>query len=118
VAVEQARLFEDAVNARRAAGSDVVVEHHEGQPAVAFEGEEGVEVNDGFLFLGFKPVVAGDPGVVFVGLAVAVFPGVPLGGGDTDPEEEAGDGNTGLAGPAVDEVHEGVTGIVGNPASL
>jgi hypothetical protein len=77
-----------------------------------------VEVDDGLLFLGFEPVVAGDPGVVFVGLAVAVLPGVPLGGGDAEPEEEADNGDAGFAGPAVDEVDDVVAGIVGNPASV
>jgi hypothetical protein len=42
-----------------------------------------MEVADGLLLLVFEPVIAGNPGIVFVGLAVAVFPGVPLGGGQT-----------------------------------
>jgi hypothetical protein len=63
-------------------------------------------------------VVAWDPGIVLVGLAVAVLPGVPLGAGQAEPEEEAGDGDAGLVGPAVDEVDDGVTGIVGNPESF
>jgi hypothetical protein len=77
-----------------------------------------MEVQDGPLFLGFEPVVARDPGVVLVGLAVAVLPGVPLGGGQAQPQEEAGDGDAGLAGPAVDEVNDLVAGVVGNPASV
>jgi hypothetical protein len=95
-----------------------LVEHHEGQAAVALQREQGVEVEDGLLLRGFEPVVARDPGVVLVGLAVAVLPGVPLGGGQAEPQQEAGDGEAGLAGPAVDEVYEGIAGIVGNPASL
>jgi len=55
---------------------------------------------------------------VFVGLAVALLPGVPLGGGQAEPDEEGGDGEAGLAGPALDEVNDGVAGIVGNPESL
>ena len=74
-----------------------------------------MEVEDGFAFLGLQPVVTRDPGIVFVDLAVAVLPGMPLGGGDAEPEQEAGDGNAGLAGPGVDEVDEGIAGIVGNP---
>jgi hypothetical protein len=77
-----------------------------------------VEVNNGLFLVGFEPVVAGDPGVVLVGLAVAVLPGVPLGGGQAEPEQEASDGDAGFAGPAVDEVDEGVAGVVGNPASV
>src|SRR5262249_4540399 len=59
-----------------------------------------------------------DPGVVLVGPAVAVLPRVPLGGGQAEPQQEAGDGNAGRAGPAIDEVHDGVAGIVGNPESV
>jgi hypothetical protein len=77
-----------------------------------------VEVNNGLFLVGFEPVVAGDPGIVLVGLAVAVLPGVPLGGGQAEPEQEASDGDAGFAGPAVDEVDEGVAGVVGNPASV
>jgi hypothetical protein len=77
-----------------------------------------MEVEDGLFLLGLQPVVARDPGVVLVGLAVAVLPGVPLGGGQAEPEQEAGDGNTGFAGPAVDEIDDLVAGIVGNPTSV
>src|SRR5262245_53598394 len=118
MAVEQPGPAQDAVDAGGATGHDVPVEHHEGQAAVALQGVLAVEVDNG-LFLGVvEPVVAGDPGVVLVGLAVAQLPGVPLGGRQADPQEAAGNGDARLAGPAVDEVHEGVAGIVGNPASV
>jgi hypothetical protein len=42
-----------------------------------------MEVADGLFLLVFQPVIARNPGIVFVGLAVAVLPGVPLGGGQT-----------------------------------
>jgi hypothetical protein len=63
-------------------------------------------------------VVAWDPGVVLVGLAVTILPGVPLGGGDADPDQEAGYGDAGFVGPAVDKIDDGIAGVVGNPASL
>ena len=106
VPVEPASLLEDAVNAGRATDSDVGVDHHEGQAAVTLQGEECLEVEDGLTFLGFEPVVTGDPGVVLVDLAVAVLPRVPLGGGQAEPEQEAGDGNAGFVGPAVDEIDD------------
>ena len=118
MAVEQARRLEDAVNAGRAARGDVLVEHHEGQAAVALQREPGVEVEDGLFFLGLEPVVAGDPGVVLIGLTVAVLPGVPLGGGQAQPQQEAGDGDAGLAGPVVDEIDDLVAGVVGNPEAV
>jgi hypothetical protein len=117
-AVEQPGRLEDAVDAGRATGDDVLVEHHEGQAPVALQREQRVEVADGLLFLGLEPVVAWDPGVVFVGLAVAVLPGVPLGGGQAEPQQEASDGKGGVVGPAVDEINDLVAGVVGNPESV
>jgi hypothetical protein len=67
-----------------------------------------MEVADGLFLLVFEPVVAWDPGIVFVGLAVAVLPGMPLGGGQAEPQQEAGDGNAGLVGPSVDEIDDAV----------
>jgi hypothetical protein len=95
-----------------------LVEHHEGQAAVTLQGEEVVEVEDRLLLGVLQPVVAWDPGVVLVGLAVAVLPGVPLGGGQAEPDQEAGDGDAGLAGPTVDEIDDLVAGVVGNPESV
>jgi hypothetical protein len=77
-----------------------------------------MEVEDGLFLLGLEPVVARDPGVMLVGLAVAALPGVPLGGGQAEPEQEASDGDAGLTGPAVDEIDDLVAGVVGNPASV
>jgi len=77
-----------------------------------------MKVEDGLLLLGLEPVVARDPGVVLVGLAVAVLPGVPLGGGQPQPQQEASDGDAGLAGPVVDEIDDAVAGVVGNPESV
>jgi hypothetical protein len=96
VAVQQAGGLEDAVDAGGATGHDIPVEHHEGQTAIALQGELLVEVEDGLLLLRLQPVVAWDPGVMLVGLAVAALPGVPLGRGDAQPQQEANDGNAGL----------------------
>src|SRR5262245_26650719 len=115
VPLHQPGGLEDTVDAGGAADGDVGVDHHEGEPAVALQGEALMEVEDGLAFLGLQPVVPRDPGVVLVDLAVAVFPGVPLGGGDAEPEQEAANGDAGLVGPPVDEVHDGVAGVVGNP---
>ena len=118
VAVEQAGLVEDPVDAGRAAGDDVLIQHQERQSAVALQREERVEVADSLFLLVFQPVIAWNPGIVLVGLAVAVLPGVPLGGGQTQPQQEAGHRNAGLVGPAVDEIDDLVASVVGNPESL
>src|SRR5262249_25573311 len=109
--------LEDAVDAGWAAGHDVLVEHHEGQAAVALQGVQGVEIDNRLLLGGLQPVVARDPGVVLVGLAVAALPVVPLAGADADPQQEAADGDGGLGRPAVDEIDDGVAGVVGNPGA-
>jgi hypothetical protein len=59
-----------------------------------------------------------DPGVVLVGLAIALLPGVPLGSAQAEPEQETSDRNAGFAGPAVDEIDDLIAGVVGNPASV
>jgi hypothetical protein len=74
-----------------------------------------VELDDGDLLGFFEPVVARDPGVVLIDLAIAILPGMPLGRGDANPEEEAGDSDAGFAGPAVDEIDDLVAGVMGNP---
>ena len=77
-----------------------------------------MEVEDGLLLLVFEPVVAWDPGIVFVGLAVAVLPRVPFGSSQAEPQQEAGDGDAGLVRPALDKIDDLVTGVVGNPKSV
>jgi hypothetical protein len=59
VSVEPAGLLEDAVDAGRATGSEVGVVPHEGLAAVAFHGEECLEVADGLTILGFESVARG-----------------------------------------------------------
>src|SRR5262245_36078923 len=115
VPIQTAGLLEDTVDAGGTTDGDVGVDHHEGQSAVALVEEEFLEVQDRLAFLGLQPVIAWDPGVVLVDLAVAVLPGVPLGGGQAQPQEEAGNSDAGLVGPAIDEVHDGIADVVGNP---
>ena len=118
VFLQQSRSLEDAVDAGGATGDDVGVEHHEGQAAVALHGVASVEVEDGLLLLWLQPVVAWNPGVVLVDLAVAVLPGVPLGGGNAEPQQEASDGDAGRVAPAVDKIDDLVACVVGNPESF
>src|SRR5262249_5535157 len=81
-------------------------------------GVQGLEVEDGLLLRGLQPMVARDPGVVLVGLAVAALPLVPLAAGQAEPEQEGEHGDAGLAGPAVGEVHDRVAGLVGNTGAF
>ena len=110
--------FEDAIDAGRAASDDVGIEHHEGQPAIAFEGMLAGEGADAFFFVVGEPVVARHPGVVLVDLAEAMLPVVELAGADADPGQEATDGDVRLVAPVPDEIDELVAGVVGHPAAF
>jgi hypothetical protein len=114
---QKASALEDAVDAGRATGDLVGIEHHEGQAAVTFERMLASEDADFVFFVVGEPVVAWDPGVVFVDLAEAFFPVVELAGADADPGEEATDGDVRLVAPDADEIDDGVTGVVRDPAS-
>jgi hypothetical protein len=118
LAVEQAGFLEDTVDAGRAASDDILIDHHESQAAITLQREQCMEIANGLFLLVFKPMVTRNPGIVFVGLAVALLPGVPLGGGQTQPQQEAGDRNAGLIGPSVDEIDDLVADVRGNPESL
>jgi hypothetical protein len=48
--IEPARRLQHAIDARRADRDDVVVEHHERQPAVAFQRKPLVVIDDRPLF--------------------------------------------------------------------
>src|SRR5215208_16201 len=116
-AVEDAGGGEDTVDARRAGGDDLLVEHHEGQPAVSLEREPVVEVEDGLLLVRQEPVVAWDQGIVLVGLAVALAPVEELAAADADPGDEPVGGNLGLRRPVANEVDDVVARVMGNPAT-
>src|SRR5581483_11744798 len=58
---QESRDFEDAVDAGRAAGDDIGIEHHKGQAAVPFKGMLAGEGPNLFLFVVGEPVVAGHP---------------------------------------------------------
>jgi hypothetical protein len=74
------------------------------------------ESADAEFFIVGEPVVAWDPGVVFIDLAEAFFPVVELAGTDADPRQEATDRDFGLVAPAADEIDELIADIVGDPA--
>ena len=97
--LDQSGVAEHAVDAGGTDRDDIGVEHHEGQPTVAFQGMPGVEVEDGLLLPVLQPPIAGDQRVVLVGQAVACTPVVELARGDSQPRDEPLDGNLGASGP-------------------
>src|SRR5436853_4715747 len=76
--VQQSGPGEDSIHARWAGRSDVLVDHHEGQTAIALEGKTLMEGNDGLALLVSKPMISRNEGVVFVGFAVPFAPRVEL----------------------------------------
>ena len=114
---QESRGLEDAVHAGRAASDLVGIEHHEGQPAIAFERMRPREGTDPFLLVAGEPVVAWHPGVVLVDLAEALLPVVEFAGADADPGQEVTDGDVGLVAPGADEIDDGVAGVVRNPVA-
>ncbi len=115
---QESRGLEDAIDAGRAAGDRVGIEHHEGQTAVAVERVAACEGDDTMFFIVGKPMIAWDPGVVLVDLAEAPFPVVELAGADADPADEATEGDFGLVAPGAGEIDDGIAGVVGDPAPL
>ena len=114
---QESRDFKDAVDAGRAAGDLVGIEHHEGHAAISFERMGAGEEPDPFLFVVGEPVVAGHPGVVLVDLAEACDPVLVLAAADADPGHEVRDGDVGLVRPGANEIDELVARVVGYPAA-
>jgi hypothetical protein len=73
---------------------------------------------DAEFFVVGEPVVARDPGVVFVDFAETFFPVVELAGADAEPRQEATDRDFGLVAPASDEIDDLIADIVGDPTGL
>ena len=63
-------------------------------------------------------MVPGHPGVVLVDFSEAVLPVVEFAGADADPGEEARSREFGLLAPLANEINDGVTGVVGDPAAF
>jgi len=118
LAGQQSGVFEDAVDAGRAAGGHIGVEHHEGQLPIAFERVLPGEGADAFLLLVGEPVIARHPGVMFVDFAEACFPVVELAGADADPGHKAVHGDLRFVRPGANEIDEIVADIVGHPAAF
>jgi hypothetical protein len=95
-----------------------LIEHHEGQVAIAIERMLTGEVANTFLLVGQEPVIARDPGIVLVDLAETLDPIVVLAAADADPGQKARRGDVALVGPGADEIDDLVAGVVGDPTAF
>lgn len=112
---QQPGLFEDAVDAGRATGDDIGIEHHEGHAAIALGRIVPCERTDAFALIVGEPMIAWHPGIVFVDLAEACEPILVLASADAEPGDEACDWDVGFIGPGADEIDDLVACIVGHP---
>jgi hypothetical protein len=112
---QQPGLGQHPIDAGRADGHHVGIEHHEGQAAVAFQRVLLVKVNDRLLLPILQPVVAGNPAIMLVGLAVAAFPVEELAARQAGPAHQARGRDFGLVRPAPHEIHDLVAQIVRHP---
>src|SRR5437773_4165607 len=80
--VQPPRSLQYAIHGGWADGHHVIVEHHEGEPPVAFQRVAIVVVENRLLLPVLEPPVAWHLPIVFVGLSVAVLPVVELAGGE------------------------------------
>jgi hypothetical protein len=108
---QQSGSVENAVDGRRTAGHDVSVEHHVGHPPIAFGRIAAGKGFDGGAFVIGDPVIAWNPGVVFVDFSEALLPVVELAGGDANPFEKATGGNFRPVAPVPDMVDNVVTSV-------
>ena len=79
--------FEHAVNARRADGHDISVDHHVRQPPVTVQGMEIMEGDDGRLLPVLQPEVVRDATVVLIGRPQTPAPAVELAAGQSRPSQ-------------------------------
>ena len=115
---QQSRVFQDAIDAGRAASNLVGIEHHEGQPPVAFARMAAGEGANAFFLVVAEPVIARDPGVVLVDFAETLNPVVILAGADADPGQEPRGRDLGFVRPGADKIDKLVARVVGNPATF
>ena len=111
-------VLENPVDAGWAASNFIGIEHNESEPAITFEWASASEGTDTQFFVVGEPVVTRNRGVVLVDFAEALDPVMVLAGADVDPRKEATNREFRLVAPCADEIDDGVTGIVGNPAAF
>src|SRR5665647_3206308 len=76
--LQQPRLTKNSPGAAGANGNDVLIEHHERQPPITLKGIVHSKINDRFTLPRFKPEIARDLPVMFVGFAVPLDPCIKL----------------------------------------
>src|SRR3974377_2097430 len=107
--------LEHAVDTGGADGQDIGVEHHVRQPAIALQGIEVVEGDNGRLLPILQPEVAGDATVVLVGCPQPPTPAVELTAGQSQPSQYPPDQQLSAPPPAGDELNDRIPDGLGTP---
>ena len=116
--IESTSGFQYAINAAGAESHDVVVEHHEGQPAITVERMRIVVVEDSLLLPILEPPITRNLAVVLIDLAIASFPIVKLARTEPQPTQQAFGGQLRTVRPVADVIDDFVASVVRNPAAL
>ena len=74
-----------------------------------------IKPDDRLPFPFFQPEITRNGGVMLVGFAVPVYPGVELALADGKPVDEPIDRDVGLIAPCPGKINNGVSSIMGNP---
>ena len=85
------------------------------ETSVALKGVIVIKIDDGLPFPLFQPEISGNGGVMLIGFAVPIDPGVELTLADGKPTDEPIDRDASFIAPSAGEVNYGVSGIMGNP---
>lgn len=115
---DQTGGLEHTVGCRWTDCGNVLVEHHERQPPIAFQRVLFGIFHDGGPLLRIDPMVTGNQGVVFVRLAVAVFPLVEFPGGESEPTQHQDQCQPGQQPVVLDEVDDLVPQVMRDPVSV
>ena len=115
---DAAGVFEHAINAGRAGGRHIGIEHHPAQATVAFERELPFEVEDGLFFGLGQPMFPWYPCVMPVDLSETIFPGIKLIGPDAQPSDQPLRRQVGPDRPVMDEINDLIADIVRGPLAV
>ena len=97
--IHKASLGQNAPRAGRTYCNDISVEHHEGEPSVAFKWVIVIKADDGLPFPLFQPEIPGNGGVMLIGFAVAVDPRIEFALAYGKPADELIDRDAGFIAP-------------------
>jgi len=103
---QHTRLSEHPIGAAGADGNDIFIEHHKGQPTVAFQWIACLVIEDGFFLPGLEPVITGHGGIMLVVATIAPLPVIELRAAQSQPVYNLQGAQSGfLAAPVVYKIN-------------